>query len=318
MTEATAPKVRLLTAGEDDAGQRLDNFLFRTLKGVPKSHVYRLLRTGQVRVNKKRAKPDYRLEAGDELRLPPVRQEEKAAPGKPPHWQQEALQAAILFEDERILVVNKPAGMAVHGGSGVSFGVIETLRVLRPEFPGIELAHRLDRETSGCLVVAKRRSAVRALHAAFRDGEVEKHYLALLAHAWEGGEQSVDLPLEKNRLQGGERMVKVSREGKDAQSLFKPLQRFHDAVLADIRIFTGRTHQIRVHSAHIGHPVAGDDKYGDREANKALKTAGLKRMFLHAHRLSFPHPETGQRLDLSAPLDDELQAVVKNLGGKTV
>ena len=318
MAEATAPKARLLMAGEEDAGQRLDNYLFRTLKGVPKSHVYRILRTGQVRVNKKRAKPDYRLEAGDELRLPPVRQEEKAAPGKPPRWQQEALQASILFEDERILVVNKPAGMAVHGGSGVSFGVIETLRVLRPECPGIELAHRLDRETSGCLVVAKRRSAVRVLHAAFRDGGVEKHYLALLAHAWEGGSQTVDLPLEKNRLQGGERMVKVSREGKEAQSLFKPLQRFQDSVLADIRIFTGRTHQIRVHAAHIGHPVAGDDKYGDRDANKEFKAAGLKRMFLHAHLLAFDHPETGKRLELIAPLDDELQAVIKNLGGKPV
>ena len=310
------PKVRRLTAGEEDAGQRLDNFLFRTLKGVPKSHVYRLLRTGQVRVNKKRVKPDYRLETGDELRLPPVRQEEKAAPGKPPHWQQDALKAAILFEDERILVVNKPAGMAVHGGSGVSFGVIETLRVLRPESPGLELAHRLDRETSGCLIVAKRRSMVRPLHAAFREGGVEKHYLALLAHAWKGEAQEVDQPLEKNQLEGGERMVKVSREGKEARSLFTPLQRFVDSALMDIRIYTGRTHQIRVHAAHIGHPVAGDDKYGDREANKALKAVGLKRMFLHAHRLAFPHPETGERMELTAPLDEELQSVIRNLGGK--
>ena len=311
----TPPTVRLLTAGEEDAGQRLDNFLFRTLKGVPKSHVYRLLRTGQVRVNKKRAKPDYRLEAGDELRLPPVRQEEKAAPGKPPHWQQEALKEAILYEDERLLVVNKPAGMAVHGGSGVSFGVIETLRMLRPENPGLELAHRLDRETSGCLVVAKRRSAVRTLHAAFREGGVEKHYLALLTGAWTGGEANVDLPLEKNRLEGGERMVKVSHSGKEAQSLFRPLQHFSDAALLDIRIFTGRTHQIRVHAAHLKHPVAGDDKYGDREANKRLKAVGLKRMFLHAHRLAFAHPESGLRLELTAPLDDELQAVIVSLGG---
>lgn len=312
------PKVRSITAGEEDAGQRLDNFLFRTLKGVPKSHVYRLLRTGQVRVNKKRAKPDYRLEEGDELRLPPVRQEEKAAPGKPPHWQQEAMQAGILFEDERILVVNKPAGMAVHGGSGVSFGVIETLRVLRPESPGLELAHRLDRDTSGCLIVAKRRSAVRPLHAAFRDGSVEKHYLALLAHPWEGGSREVNAPLEKNQVEGGERIVKVSREGKEAKSLFTPLQKFTGSALADVRIYTGRTHQIRVHASYIDHPVAGDDKYGDREANKLLRAAGLKRMFLHAHRLSFPHPETGERLSLAAPLDDELQGVIKSLGGKPV
>ena len=311
-------KVQTLTAGDDDAGQRLDNFLFRTLKGVPKSHVYRLLRTGQVRVNKKRAKPDYRLEAGDQLRLPPVRQEEKAAPGKPPHWQQEAMQAGILFEDDRILVVNKPAGMAVHGGSGVSFGVIETLRVLRPESPGLELAHRLDRDTSGCLIVAKRRSAVRPLHAAFRDGSVEKHYVALLAHPWHGGNREVNAPLEKTQVEGGERIVKVSREGKEAKSLFTPLQRFPGSALADVRIYTGRTHQIRVHASYIGNPVAGDDKYGDREANKALRATGLKRMFLHAHRLSFPHPETGERLSLLAPLDDELQAVLRDLGGKPV
>ena len=311
-------KVRSLTAQEDDAGQRLDNFLFKTLKGVPKSHVYRLLRTGQVRVNKKRAKPDYRLAAGDELRLPPVRQGEKTAPGMPPHWQQDAMQAGTLFEDDRILVVNKPAGMAVHGGSGVSFGVIETLRVLRPESPGLELAHRLDRDTSGCLIVAKRRSAVRPLHAAFRDGSVEKHYLALLAHAWQGGPREVDAPLEKNQLEGGERIVKVSREGKEAKSLFTPLQKFAGSVLADVRIFTGRTHQIRVHASYIGHPVAGDDKYGDRESNKMFRVAGLKRMFLHAYRLSFPHPETGERLTLTAPLDEELQAVVQTLGGRPV
>ena len=316
--EPSASKVRLLTAGEEDAGQRLDNFLFRSLKGVPKSHVYRLLRTGQVRVNKKRVKPDYRLEAGDVLRLPPVRQEQKFAPGRPPHWQQEALKGAILYEDERLLVVNKPAGMAVHGGSGVNFGVIETLRVLRPEAKGLELAHRLDRDTSGCLVVAKRRSAVRALHAAFREGGVEKHYLALLIGVWARGEETVDLPLEKNLLEGGERMVKVSREGKPAQSLFKPLQQFTDAALMDIRIYTGRTHQIRVHAAHLGHPVAGDDKYGDREANKRLKALGMKRMFLHAHHLSFPHPETGERLDVTAPLDKDLLAVIANLGGKRV
>ena len=312
--EQEGPKVRLLKAGEEDAGQRLDNFLFRTLKGVPKSHVYRLLRTGQVRVNKRRAKPDYRLEAGDELRLPPVRQEAKAAPGLSPHWQQEALKTSIIFEDDRLLVINKPAGMAVHGGSGVSFGVIETLRVLRPESPSIELAHRLDRETSGCLIVAKRRSMVRVLHAAFREGRVEKRYLALLAHAWTGGEQTVDLPLEKNLLQGGERMVKVSREGKEAKSLFRPMQKFADSALLEIRIFTGRTHQIRVHAAHIGHPVAGDEKYGDKEANKGFRAVGLKRMFLHAAELAFEHPETGERLTLKAPLDEELEALLLNLG----
>lgn len=312
--EEGAPKVRRLTAGEEDSGQRLDNFLFRTLKGVPKSHVYRLLRTGQVRVNGRRVKPDYRLESGDELRLPPVRQEEKPAPGFSPRWQQEALGGAILFEDERLLVVNKPAGMAVHGGSGVAFGVIETLRQLRPEARSLELAHRLDRQTSGCLIVAKRRSALRALHAAFREGRVEKRYLALLEGPWSGGERSVDVPLEKNRLQGGERMVKVGGAGKYSESIFRPLRKFQTATLVDVQILTGRTHQIRVHAAHLGHPVAGDDKYGDREANKRFKAAGLKRMFLHAHTLVFEHPETGARLQLTAPLDGELEALLERLG----
>jgi 23S rRNA pseudouridine955/2504/2580 synthase len=283
------------------------------LKGVPKSHVYRLLRTGQVRVNKHRVKPDYRLEAGDMVRLPPVRQEQKSHPGQPPRWQQEALKGSILLEDERLLVINKPAGMAVHGGSGVSFGVIETLRALRPEAVALELVHRLDRETSGCLVLAKRRSAVRVLHAAFREGRVKKRYLALLVGGWQGGAQPVELALEKNRLQGGERMVKVSGAGKDARSLFNPLEKFAKAALVEIQIFTGRTHQIRVHAAHIGHPVAGDDKYGDREANKQLKAVGLKRMFLHAHSIAFDHPETGERLMLTAALDDELQAVLQRL-----
>jgi 23S rRNA pseudouridine955/2504/2580 synthase len=270
-----------------------------------------------VRVNGRRAKPDYRLEDGDELRLPPVRQEEKASPGLPPRWQQDALMAAILFEDERLLAVNKPAGMAVHGGSGVSFGVIETLRVLRPQAKSLELAHRLDRETSGCLLIAKRRSALRVLHQAFREGRVEKRYLALLTGAWEGGERAVDLPLEKNRLQGGERMVKVGGAGKRSESVFRPINRYPAATLAEVEILTGRTHQIRVHAAHLGHPVAGDEKYGDREANKALKAYGLKRMFLHAHHIVFGHPETGERLELTAPLDGELQSVLDRLAKGT-
>ncbi len=307
------PKARLVSVGEEAAGQRLDNFLFRQLKGVPKGHVYRLLRTGQVRVNSRRAKPDYRLEAGDEIRLPPVRQEEKAAPGKPPYWQQQALQGAFLYEDDQLLVVNKPAGMAVHGGSGVSFGVIETLRVLRPEAKALELAHRLDRDTSGCLVLAKRRSALRSLHAVFREGRADKRYWALLAHTWRGGPRTVDMPLEKNRLQGGERRVKVSGAGKEAESRFEPLRCFADAALVEVRIFTGRTHQIRVHAAHIGHPVAGDDKYGDWEANRRFKAQGLKRMFLHAYSLEFPHPVSGEPLVMKAPLAPELEAFLGKL-----
>jgi 23S rRNA pseudouridine955/2504/2580 synthase len=258
-------------------------------------------------------KPDYRLQAGDDVRLPPVRQEEKAAPGQPPRWQQQALQQALLHEDEQLLVVNKPAGMAVHGGSGVSFGVIETLRVLRPEAPSLELAHRLDRDTSGCLVVAKRRSALRGLHTLFREGGVDKRYLALLNGAWKGGERRVSVPLEKNRLQSGERMVKVSGAGKESESLFEPMQKFAGATLMEVRIFTGRTHQIRVHAAHIGYPVAGDDKYGDWEANRRFKALGLKRMFLHARSLSFQHPASGAPVSVTAPLDEELQALLQRL-----
>ncbi|MDE2195920.1 MAG: 23S rRNA pseudouridine(955/2504/2580) synthase RluC [Gammaproteobacteria bacterium] len=307
------PKVRRLTVDAAEAEQRLDNFLFRQLKGVPKGHVYRLLRTGQVRVNSRRVKPDYRLTAGDEIRLPPVRQAEPVERLPPGSRQLEALKDAILFEDEQLLVINKPAGMAVHGGSGVSCGVIEALRASRPEARSLELVHRLDRETSGCLLVAKKRSALRTLHAALREGRVEKHYLALLAGAWPGGERQVRLALEKNVLQSGERMVRVAEEGKDAESHFRPLRRFAAAVLVDIAILTGRTHQIRVHAAHLGHAVLGDDKYGDREANKSCRALGLKRMFLHAHSLAFNHPAGGAPLRVTAPLDANLQAVLERL-----
>jgi 23S rRNA pseudouridine955/2504/2580 synthase len=310
-----ASKVRRLTVSEDDSGQRLDNFLFRHLKGVPKGHVYRLLRTGQVRINSRRCKPDYRLQAGDELRLPPVRQAEPVLLEQPRDWQRTALAAAILYEDAHLLVLDKPAGIAVHGGSGQSLGVIEALRMMRPDQPGLELVHRLDRETSGCLVIAKKRSALRALHAAIREGQMEKRYLALLAGRWEGGEQVVDVALEKNQLQGGERMVRVAAGGKPAESHFRPVSRFANATLVEVMIVTGRTHQIRVHAAHIGHPVAGDDKYGDREANKLFRGLGLKRMFLHAHSLNFTHPASGEPVAASAPLDDGLREVLDRLEG---
>ncbi|MGH8282657.1 MAG: 23S rRNA pseudouridine(955/2504/2580) synthase RluC [Gammaproteobacteria bacterium] len=309
-------KARRLPVGDEDAQQRLDNFLFRQLKGVPKGHVYRLLRTGQVRVNGRRAKPDYRLENGDEIRIPPVRAAETAQITKPGSRQIAALQAAIVYEDDQLLVVNKPAGMAVHGGSGLSFGVIEALRSMRPEARTLELMHRLDRDTSGCLVIAKKRSVLRTLHAALRAGGVEKRYLALLAGAWSGGERQVRLALEKNILQSGERRVRVAEQGKDSESRFRPLQKFNGAVLVEVAILTGRTHQIRVHAAHLGHPVLGDDKYGDREANKRFRTLGLKRMFLHASSLSFDHPATGEPLLVSAPLDDNLKAVLDRMEDK--
>ena len=311
--ENLIPKARRLAIDEEQAEQRLDNFLFRQLKGVPKGHVYRLLRTGQVRVNGRRAKPDYRLASGDEVRIPPVRQAEITPPVRPGSRQLAALQAAILFEDEQLLVINKPAGMAVHGGSGVSFGVIEALRTLRPEQRSLELVHRLDRDTSGCLIIAKKRSALRALHAALREGAVEKRYLALLAGGWSGGERQVRLALEKNVLQSGERRVHVAETGKPAESRFQPLQAFKNAMLVEVTIMTGRTHQIRVHAAHLKHPVAGDDKYGDREANRYFRSLGLKRMFLHARSLGFKQPVSGEAIRVSAQLDDNLKTVLDRL-----
>ena len=311
--ENLIPKARRVVIDEEQVQQRLDNFLFRELKGVPKGHVYRLLRTGQVRVNGGRVKPDYRLASGDEVRIPPVRQGETPPPGRPGSRQLAALQDAILLEDDQLLVINKPAGMAVHGGSGVSFGVIEALRNLRPEQRSLELVHRLDRDTSGCLIIAKKRSALRFLHAALRAGAIEKCYLALLAGHWLGGERHVRLALEKDVLQSGERRVRVTEAGKQAESTFKPVQAFKDATLVEVAILTGRTHQIRVHAAHLNHPVLGDDKYGDRQANRTYRSMGLKRMFLHARSLGFKHPVSGEAMLVSAPLDDNLKILLDRL-----
>lgn len=307
------PKAKRVSVADEQAEQRLDNFLLRELKGMPRSHVYRLLRTGQVRVNGRRAQPDYRLAGGDQIRIPPVRLSAPAPQTKPGSRQQAALQAAILHEDADLLVLNKPAGWAVHGGSGVSLGVIEALRAMRPGERYLELVHRLDRDTSGCLLVARKPAALRALHKAMRAGEVDKRYLALLAGAWTGGERRVRLALQKNVLQSGERMVRVAEEGREAESHFRPLKRFREATLMEIAILTGRTHQIRVHAAHLGHPVLGDDKYGDREANRHFRPLGLKRMFLHAASLSFVHPGTGAALQVNAPLDAPLQRLVERL-----
>ncbi|MHB8424126.1 MAG: 23S rRNA pseudouridine(955/2504/2580) synthase RluC [Gammaproteobacteria bacterium] len=315
--ENLSPKARRLAIGEEGAEQRLDNFLFRILKGVPKSHVYRLLRTGQVRVNGGRAKPDYRLQVADEIRLPPVRQAETVQPAFPDSRRLAVLRETILFEDSQLLVLNKPAGIAVHGGSGVSFGVIEALRSMRPEEHSLELVHRLDRETSGCLIVAKKRSALRMLHTAWREGRVEKRYLALLNGRWQNGERRVRLTLEKNVLQSGERRVRVSDSGKESESQFRPLQLFEDATLMEVVILTGRTHQIRVHAAHLGHSVAGDDKYGRRDINRRFHDLGLKRMFLHAQSLAFTHPGSGEPLRVTAPLDDNLQGTLDRLGNSS-
>jgi 23S rRNA pseudouridine955/2504/2580 synthase len=312
-----ASGVQYVDAGEGDAGQRLDNFLVRTLKGVPRTHVYRLLRKGEVRVNSKRARPDQRLEAGDRIRLPPVRRPEAVEPGaaRPPSPSlQKLVTGAIVYEDDDLLVLNKPAGVAVHGGSGMAHGVIEVLRAARPDAKELDLVHRLDRETSGCLIVAKRRAALRDLHAQFREGLAEKRYLALVCGKWNLGQKRIELPLATGERRGGERHVAVRTHGQVAVSTFRPVQFFGNvASLLEVEIGTGKTHQIRVHAAYAGHPVAGDDKYGDRERNEELKGYGLGRMFLHAASIGVNRPGTREPLHVSAPLSAELHAVLEAL-----
>jgi len=309
------PAVKWLVVDEESAGQRLDNFLMRHLKGVPKTHVYRIIRSGEVRINKGRCSADSRVEAGDEIRVPPVRISdkvlEKAARPAP------AREFPPLLEDEYLLAIDKPAGVAVHGGSGVSFGVIEQLRQARPQARLLELVHRLDRETSGILLVAKKRSALKHLQDQFRERETGKTYLALVQGEWPARLKVIDQPLHKYLLPDGERRVKVTTpddpDGMRSITLVKVAQRLQGSTLLEVTIKTGRTHQIRVHLASNGHPIAGDDKYGDFEWNKALQKQGLKRMFLHAWRLQFNHPASGERVALQAELPPELQQYVSHV-----
>lgn len=308
----TAPAVRQVAVSADEAGQRIDNFLARYLKGVPKSHIYRILRRGEVRVNGGRIRAQYKVAAGDTVRVPPVRVADSSdvpVPARPGR----DLEKQVLFENRHCLILNKPSGIAVHGGSGLSFGVIEALRAARPQAPYLELAHRLDRETSGCLLIAKRRSFLRAFHELLRNGRVEKRYLALLAGGWDGGTQRVTAALCKNQARGGERVVRVDAAGKPAVSVFIPVTCYADATLAEVDLQTGRTHQIRVHAAHIGHPLAGDTKYGDQDFNRRMRELGLRRLLLHAHLLQFPDPSSDDVISVSAPLDDGLKAVLDRL-----
>ena len=300
---------------EESAGQRLDNFLMRHLKGVPKTHVYRIIRSGEVRINKGRCSADSRVQTGDEVRVPPVRVSdkvaEKAARPAP------AREFPPLLEDEHLLAIDKPAGVAVHGGSGVSFGVIEQLRQARPQARLLELVHRLDRETSGILLVAKKRSALKHLQDQFRERETGKTYLALVQGEWPAKLKVIDQHLHKYLLPDGERRVKVTTQddpdGMRSITLVKVAQRLQGCTLLEVTIKTGRTHQIRVHLASNGHPIAGDDKYGDFEWNKALQKQGLKRMFLHAWRLQFNHPASSERIALQAELPEELQQYVSHV-----
>jgi 23S rRNA pseudouridine955/2504/2580 synthase len=305
--------VRHLQVGAAAAGQRVDNFLLTQLKGVPRSLVYRLLRRGEVRVNKGRVKPHHRLQTGDQVRIPPLRQAVPAARGAPPAALTDRLAERILYEDDRLLVLDKPAGVAVHGGSGIAHGVIESLRALR-EGAELELVHRLDRDTSGCLIIAKRRSALRFLHAELRADRVQKRYQALLLGPLAGRVQRVDLPLAKNQLQGGERMVQVDHaDGKAALTVFRRAAAYAGVTLVDVELHTGRTHQIRVHAASIGAPVAGDDKYGRPEDRALLRELGVKRLCLHAAALTFRPREDAALLSVHAPLPEALSAVIHRL-----
>ncbi|HEX2199832.1 MAG TPA: RluA family pseudouridine synthase [Burkholderiales bacterium] len=301
MNDLSKARATTMEVGEEAAAQRIDNFLLRHLKGVPKSHVYRVLRSGEVRVNSGRVKPEYRLKPGDRVRVPPMRIAEKRAAAKPAEF-------PVAYEDPALLVVDKPAGVAVHGGSGVSFGVIEALRAARPQAKALELAHRLDRDTSGLLMLAKKRSALVELHRMLRDGEVEKVYLALAKGRVES--RTLREPLHKYVNAKGERRVSVQQGGMAAETRVKALKSSPEFSFLEIRLLTGRTHQIRVHLAHAGHPLLGDDKYGDFDLNHRLEKQGVRRLFLHASRLAFAHPISREKIDLKAPLPTEMKKFV--------
>lgn len=315
MADSLSPvRVRHLDITARYAGQRLDNFLLRELKGAPKSLIYRILRKGEVRLNGGRVQPDRRLQAGDVVRIPPVRLgESDDQPLRLPPGLADRLREAVLYEDRDLLVLDKPAGMAVHAGSGVDYGIIEALRAMRPDEPFLELAHRLDRETSGCLALARTPTALKQIQEAFRAGQVEKRYLALVCGYWNHGPREVNQPLRRNVLRSGERMVEVLDDGKPARTRFAPVSLFKPASLLEARIETGRTHQIRVHAAHVGHPLAGDDKYGAADFNRLMvEQYGLRRLFLHAHSLGLPLG--GRDIAVSAPLEAELKTVLDRLG----
>jgi 23S rRNA pseudouridine955/2504/2580 synthase len=304
MNDLSKARAKWLEVGEESEAQRIDNFLLRQLKGVPKSHVYRVLRSGEVRVNSGRVKPDYRLQVGDRVRLPPIRISQKRALARP-------LDLPVVLEDSCLLVIDKPSGVAVHGGSGVSFGVIESLRAARPQAKFLELAHRLDRDTSGLLVLCKKRSALVELHRMLREGEVRKIYFALVRGSLAQKELELRQSLHKYVTASGERRVSVHEDGRSAVTRARRLKAAADYSLLEVELLTGRTHQIRVHLAHAGHPILGDDKYGDFALNHNLARQGVKRLFLHAARLAFKHPASGEKVQLESPLPADMGAFVE-------
>ncbi len=314
-------KVQLVDIDADMAGQRVDNFLISRLKGVPKSHIYRLLRKGEVRVNKGRVKPERKLSAGDIVRIPPVRVAESKAQVRPGQGLVKVLESAILYETASLMVVNKPAGLAVHGGSGINLGLIEALREMRPDARFLELVHRLDRGTSGCVLIAKKRSMLRHLQQALREKSlgvagqhgITKIYQALAIGRWPKKRKVVDKPLQRYEVAGGERIVKVSPQGKQSITEFSILEQYTDATLLEARPITGRTHQIRVHAQFTGHPLLGDDKYGVDETNAEMKEKGLKRLFLHASELTFYLPDSSEPTTVKAPLGPDLQTILNQL-----
>jgi 23S rRNA pseudouridine955/2504/2580 synthase len=300
MKDLSKARATLLEVGEENAAQRIDNYLLRRLKGVPKSHVYRVLRSGEVRVNSGRVRPDYRLQIGDKVRVPPVRVSEPR-PAKP-----KPLALPVVFEDSALIAIDKPPGVAVHGGSGVSFGVIESLRAERPQARFLELVHRLDRDTSGLLLIAKKRSALVELHRMLREGEIEKTYLAVVKGVPKKGNFEIRESLHKHVTAQGERRVSVAEEGLPARTQVKLLKHSNDFSMVELRLLTGRTHQIRVHLAHAGHPVLGDDKYGDFALNRQWAREGVRRLLLHARRIAFRHPATGEGVALESPLPEDV------------
>ncbi|MDO8651627.1 MAG: RluA family pseudouridine synthase [Undibacterium sp.] len=311
-TTQIQPSVQLLTISEEEAGQRIDNFLLRICKGVPKSHIYRVLRSGEVRVNKGRIDQLYRLQIGDVVRVPPIRMAEKQENHVP------GAEFVILFEDSHLLIIDKPAGVAVHGGSGISYGVIEQLRASRPDAKFLELVHRLDRETSGVLLLAKKRSALVNLHEQMRDGVTDKRYLTLVHGDWKNARQHVKLPLHKYNTADGERRVRVQADGMPSHTVFSLKKKYAEFALLEAELKTGRTHQIRVHLSSSGFAIAGDDKYGDFSLNRALLKPApgrgiFKRMFLHAHQITFIHPETNEPMTINAALPSEYEKFLTSL-----